>query len=269
MDNATPLDTAHARMQGAPDDGASRLQYYERLAEAELYLMLDHDPTDDRIVPTVFPVDGGNFALVFDTAERLAEFSDKITPYAAMSGRKIAALLAGQGIGLGVNLGAAQSSFLIPAQAVDWLAGTLASEPVEVRQQPSEIFAPFGVPEQVLHALDAKLALCAGMAKIAYLAGADYQDAGRAHLLAVIDPLPGAEPAISSAINEALVFCGIEVGSIDVTFLRAHDPVCAKLAKVGLRFDLPVVSKAWSPSNSDAVPGSSPGMDPDAPPRLR
>jgi hypothetical protein len=262
MDNATSLDAAHAHMQGAPDDGAVRLQYYERLAEAELYLMLDHDPTDDRIAPSVFPVEGGNFALVFDTAERLAEFSGDITPYAAMSGRKIASLLAGQGIGLGVNLGVAPSSFLIPTQAVDWLAKTLASEPVVMRQQPSEVFAPSGVPEQVLRALDAKLALCAGMAKIAYLAGADYQDAGRAHLLAVIDPLPGAEPAISSAINEALVFCGIEAGSIDVTFLRAHDPVCAKLAKVGLRFDLPVIEETRDPVGA-------PGMNPDAPPRLR
>jgi hypothetical protein len=39
--------------------------------------------------------------------------------------------------------------------------------------------------------------------------------------------------------------------------------VAARLARVGLRFDLPEAPK------DDRVPGSAPGMDPDAPPRLR
>jgi hypothetical protein len=48
-----------------------------------------------------------------------------------------------------------------------------------------------------------------------------------------------------------------------VGFFRASEPVCAKLAKAGLRFDLP------QPAKADHVPGSAPGMDPGMPPKLR
>ena len=48
---------------------------------------------------------------------------------------------------------------------------------------------------------------------------------------------------------------------IDVAFFRASDPVMARIAKVGLRFDIPAPDQAQAPS--------APGMDPARPPRLR
>ena len=36
----TPLDLAFAAMQAAPDEDAPRLRFYERLADAELFLLL-------------------------------------------------------------------------------------------------------------------------------------------------------------------------------------------------------------------------------------
>jgi len=259
----TPLDQAHAAMEAAPEDGAARLRFYDRLAGSELFLLLDADPVGDHFRPAIFPAEGQQVALVFDREERLTEFVGGAAPYAALSGRRLAEMLAGQGIGLGVNLGVAPSSILIGADAVDWLAATLAEAPEEVEERPEEITTPAGVPEALLGALDARLATAEGLARMAFLVGAVHAGGRRSHLMAFIDAVPGAEPALARAVGAALTFSGVEAGSLDVAFFRASDPVAARLAKVGLRFDLPEAPKA------DRIPGAAPGMDPDAPPRLR
>ncbi len=260
-DETTPLDRAHALMQAAPEDEAARMRFYERLADGELFLLLAEEATDDEIAPQVFPVDGGTYVLVFDREARLAAFSGRIAPYAALSGRNIAGLLAGQGMGLAVNLGA-PSAILIPEAAVGWLAETLGPAPEEVTEVPEEVSRPTGLPDRLIEALDTKLAQAGGLAKLAYLAGVTYRGGRPSHMLALVDAVPGAEPALAQAVGEALRFSGIEAGVLDVAFFRAADPVCARLARVGLRFDLPQVRTA-------SVPGSAPGMDPSKPPRLR
>ncbi len=262
MTETTPLDAAHAAMEAAPEDDAARLRFYERLADCELFLALDGEPGGDEITPQIFPVDEAQFVLVFDREERLAAFAEGAAPYAVLSGRGLAAMLAGQGIGLAVNPGAA-SSILIPSEAVDWLAATLAEAPQEVEETPEEITAPAGLPDVLIGALDTKLATATGLALSAYLVGVTYGGGRRSHMLAFVDPVPGAEPALARAAGEALTFSGIEAGVIDVGFFRASDPICAKLAKAGLRFDLP------KPEAPTRVPGSAPGMDPETPPKLR
>ena len=52
-------------------------------------------------------------------------------------------------------------------------------------------------------------------------------------------------------------------GVMDVLFLQASDPMAARLARVGLRFDLPV------PDRPTPQAPSAPGMDPSKPPKLR
>ena len=143
-DETTPLDRAHALMQAAPEDEAARMRFYERLADGELFLLLAEEATDDEIAPQVFPVDGGTYVLVFDREARLAAFSGRIAPYAALSGRNIAGLLTGQGVGLAVNLGA-PSAILIPEAAVGWLAETLGPAPEEVTEVPEEVSRPTGL----------------------------------------------------------------------------------------------------------------------------
>lgn len=259
----TPLDHAHAAMEAAPADDAARLQFYDRLAGSELFLLLEDEAEGDRIRPQVFPVEGQDFVLVFDREERLTDFVGGQAPYAALSGRRLAEMLAGQGIGLALNPEVAPSSILIEAGSVDWLAATLAEAPEEVEERAQEITAPTGLPEAVLMALDARLAAAEGMARMAYLVGTVYAGGRRGHLLAFVEPLPGAEPALARAVAAALTFSGIEAGSLDVGFFRAADPVAARLARVGLRFDLPEAPKA------EPLAGTAPGMNPDAPPRLR
>ncbi|WP_108484250.1 SseB family protein [Oceaniglobus ichthyenteri] len=255
----TPLDHAHAAMEAGGD--SERLAFYERLADGELFMMLDAEPEGDQIAPAIFDTGEGRFVLVFDREARLAQFAGQITPYAALSGRVIAAMLAGQGLGLALNPDVAPSSFLVPADGIAWLAETLAETPNEVEARPREITVPHGLPEVLLRALDAKLATASGMARMAYLVGAQYETTS-SHLLAFIDPAPGAEPALARATGEALTFSGIEAGVLDVGFFSASDPFAARLARVGLRFDLPEVEIS-------STPGANPGMDPAKPPKLR
>lgn len=261
MSEQTPLDLAHAAMEAAPHDDSMRLAFYERLADAELYLLLLREPEGGAIDPRVFETSEGQFVLVFDRAERLAEFAEGEAPYAALSGRVLVAMLAGQGTGLALNPGVAPSSFLATPMVVDWLTETLAEAPDEAFARPVEVAPPGDLPEKLLSSLDAKLATATGLASMAYLARATFDTGGTTHLLAFIGTAPGAEGALARAVREALVFSGLEAGALDVTFLDAADPISARLARVGLRFDLPRFEATPAPS--------APGRDPDRPPKLR
>ncbi|MEO1641068.1 MAG: SseB family protein [Pseudomonadota bacterium] len=257
----TDLDRAHAVMEAAPDDDTVRLQFYERLADTELFMLLGAEAAGDQVEPELFEIEGQRFALVFDREERLSDFVGRAAPYAGVPGRGLAQMLEGKGIGLALNLEVAPSAMLIPAEAVDWLVATLGNAPAETEARLTEINAPRGLPEAVVTGLDRKLAIAAGLAKAAYLAGAVYEDGVNGHVLAFVDAAEGAEKALASAASEALTFSGIEAGMMDVLFVRASDPLAAHLAKVGLRFDLP------EPATPEA-PGA-PGMNPEKPPKLR
>ena len=208
MTELTPLDLAHAAMEAAPKDDTARLRFFERLADSELFILLDKEPEGERISPQVFDTGEGQFVLVFDRQERLAQFADRIVPYAALSGRVIAQMLAGQGIGLGVNLEVAPSSILIPEAAMGWLAETLSHAPGEVEASISEVRPPKGLPEVLLTALDAKLATAAGLAQTAYLAAVTYESGGSGHLLAFIGTTEGAEAALAKASRRGIDLFG-------------------------------------------------------------
>lgn len=259
-DLVTLLDAAHAAVSADPENEALRLRFYERLADGEMILLLEREAAGGKVEPKVFDIEGGPVVLVFDREDRLAAFTGGIAPYAALPGRVIAGMLKGQGIGLGVNLGVAPSSMLLPAEAMDWLAMALEGGPEATEAVPERFLAP-SVPEAVVTSLDAKLAKAAGLATAAVLAGVIYKGGRRGHLLAVLDAASGAEAALAGAVREALVFSGVEAGEIDVVFLASGDAVAEAAVRVGLRFDLPV-------PETPAAPGA-PGMDPSRPPKLR
>lgn len=259
----TPIDQAHAAMEAAPEDDTARLRFYERIADAELFLLLEAEPEGEVIKPRIFPVEDAHFVLAFDREERLSAFAGAAAPYAALPGRVAAGLLDAQGLGLGLNLEVAPSAILLPPEAVGWLAGTLAERPEQVEARPEELTPPHGLPERVVTALDTKLALAAGLARSAYLVGVRYAGGRPGHMLAIMAAVPGAEEALARAVGEALVFSGLEAGEIDVAFFDLSDPIAARLAKVGLRFDLP------EPARAEVVKATPPGMDPARPPRLR
>lgn len=263
MTEETQIDRAHARMQADPEDDTARLAFYERLGDAELFLLLEEEPQRDAVTPRVFDLGDARVVLVFDREERLSAFVGHPSPYAALSGRAVVTLLANAGLGLALNPEVAPSSFVLPVDGMRWLSEMLRNAPTEISTGIAEVLPPTGLPERMLEALDAKLATAGGLARLAYLAAARYRDGGRGHLLGVVDPIDGAEPAIAQAVSEALTFSGIEAGALDVVFLAARDEMAARLARVGLRFDLPepVVEPPPTPS--------PPGSDPARPPILR
>lgn len=257
----TALDAAHKGMQANPDDDRARLTFYERLADSELFMLLEKEVEDDLLEPRLFETEDLRLVLVFDREHRLNAFAEGAAPYAALSGRSLANLLEGQSIGVGVNLGVAPSSIIIPPSAVTWLKKTLGDGPQEVVDTPEEIGAPAGLPERLIIGIDTKLAQAAGLAQSAYLTAVTYRSGRRSHMLAFINALPESEHSLASATREALVFSGLDAGEIDVAFFRSSDPIAAKLAKTGLRFDLPEAV--------NAIPPVAPGMDPDVPPHLK
>jgi hypothetical protein len=261
MMDDTRLDTVHAAMEAAPEDAQARLQFYETLAASELYLMLRAEAHGDQIDPEVFDLGGQPFVLVFDREERLAQFAGRAVPYAALTGRSIATVLAGQGIGLGVNLDVAPSAILLPPEAVAWLAETLSEKPSEIEATPQTFSAPKGLPEALLVALDARLATMTGLARLAYLVGVTYESGAQGHLLGFVGADPSAEGALARAVSEVLIFSGLEAAALDVAFFEASDPVAARLASCGLRFDLP--------EPPERAPRAAPGSDPERPPKLR
>ena len=244
-------------------DEDNRLQFYERLADGEMFVLLEEEAEGENLSPRVFPLQDGPVVLVFDLEERLAEFAGGIAPYAALPGRVIAQQLAGQGVGLGINLGVAPSAMVLPPEAVDWLATMLLAGPEEVEALPETFHAPKGLPERLVAGLDAKLARAGGLAGAALLAGVTYRGGRRGHMLAFVDAVEGAQDALARAAAEALAFSGVEAGEMDVAFLAGDDPTTAAMARVALRFDLP------EPVRAEPAAPAAPGSDPAKPPKLR
>ena len=260
MTEQTPLDVAHAAMEAAPDDAAARLRFYERVADVELFLLLEAEPEGDQINPVLLE---DAHVLVFDRAARLAAYVGKPAPYVALSGRAIASMLEGQPLGLAINLGVAPSEIILPPEALDWLRDTLDHAPAQVEARIEAVLPPKSLPETLIAAIDAKLATATAMAAGAFLVAVAYHGGGRGHLLAFVGAIPRAQDALVRAASEALTFSGVEAGAMDVGFFTPSDPVVAKLAKVGLRFDLP------QGEGLQQTPRMPPGSDPSKPPILK
>jgi hypothetical protein len=254
----TPLDAAHAAEAAAPEDDAARLRFHERVLDAELVVPLAAEPRDGAIEPRVHDLSDGRFVLAFDRDDRLAAFLGAPVPFAALSGRSLAALLAERGIGIALNLGA-PSAALLPPASVDWLA-RIAGVAAEQATGRIEALAPPGpVPAALLAGLGAKLAAMADVIEAAFLARARHSGGEERLLLALAGVPEPAQPAVSAAIAEA-VRLAAEGAELDVLFPDAGSALLAAAARTGARLALP------PPEDRRPV---APGADPDRPPRLR
>lgn len=250
----TPLMAAQAALD--PEDDASRLRFFGQLAESELVVLLDAEPEGDTVAPRLFELAEGRFVAVFDSEAALAAYAEGAAPYAALPGHVLAGMLAGQGIGLAVNP-QAEAAQLLPPEAVDWLAATLAEGPAEATARPEALHPPADLPAPLLAALDAALARAEGLASAAFLARLVHSGGADGHLLVFLDAAEGARPALARAVGRALTFSGQEGTALDVGFAASGDTLAQRLERVALRFDL-----------APARP-SAPVSDPSRPPRLR
>ncbi len=259
----TQLDDAHAVMMQDEANDEARLSFYSHLADAELFMLLDGDPVDDNVQPRLFDLEDGPVVLAFDLEERLSAFVGGPAPYAALPGRVIAAQLAGKGIGMGLNVGDAPSSVILPADVMDWLTRTLGTKPKQVTAVPQGFSFPWSVSPEATQRLMEKLGVNAGLAEAVLLAEVIYDGGRRGHILAILGAASGAEPALSGAVSEAMVFSGLDLPELDIVFLAPDDPRCKTIEDVGLRLDLP----STGPERTAAA--AIPGRKPDMPPNLR
>jgi hypothetical protein len=254
----TALDTAHAAMEAAPGDDRLRLAFLERLIDAELYILLER-PAEKSLEPQLLELEEGPVVLVFDRETRLAEVAPDGASMAELSGRALVEMLKGAGLGLGLNLGAAPSAFLLPPDGVAWLADLVAARPRLGSKPPAEVRPPEGLSDHLLGALEAKLPTMAGMAQAIGLATGSGAEGSRL-LIAVFGAGLGTESAIATAIGEALNFSGADAGNVDMIFPVPGSEAEARLQRVALCREIPRPEPA-------AEPGP-PGLNPSQPPKL-
>lgn len=264
MSEKTLLDTAHAAMMQNPEDVQLRMSFYSILADIEVFLLLEAEPKAEMIEPQIVEVEGERLVLGFDSAARLSAFTGGPAPYAALSGRIMAQLLATEGAGLALNLEVAPSSIMLPAEAMVWMCDTLKAAPQEAapaakRKGGLAALKSPDIPEVLLHALDAKLSRAAGLANVAYLVAKE--EGGM--MLAILGAKEPAQAPLAKAASEALVFSGLEDTSLDVAFFNDSEALRDQFARAGLRFDVPV------PATPSLQTPAAPGRDPSAPPKLR
>ena len=178
-----------------------------------------------------------------------------------LPGRGLAAMIAGEGIGIALNADL-PSAMLIPPEAVDWLAQTLADGPAEIDGRPHSFHAPMRLPDTLMAALESSLANASGLAAAAWLAGVTYEDRTTGHLIGFVGAAQGTEAALAAMVREALVFSGLAEGWLDVAFLAGDDPALNLLAGVGRALSIPA-PQLQTPQRT------APGGDPNRPPRLR
>ncbi|HEU0221148.1 MAG TPA: SseB family protein [Paracoccaceae bacterium] len=233
------LDAAQAAMEAAPDSEAARRDFWALLAATELWLVLGGEP-EEGLVPLVLRTAEGDLALAFDSEERLAGFVEAPTPWACLSGRRVVAMLAGQGIGLGLNLGAA-AGVILPADALAWAAEMLGQATLQERRRPVRIGPP-RLDEARVRAIDMRLAAMAGMAAEAWLATACYDDGSEAPVLVLTGVAAAAQAGMAAALAEAHRLSGGQ-GVLDIVFPEADSPWLPALRRQGLGFEIPALAE--------------------------
>lgn len=286
-----PLEAARLAMEAEAENEGLRRGFLARLAETEMFLLMQEeagaDAADPPMSPAVFAVAEGRVVLAFDSEAALAAFTGAPAPYAAMPGRALALWLAGEGVGLGVNLTEAGEGTLLPPEALDWLAEVLGAAPPPQPVEgigPDALGPPPALDPALLPALERALARAGALARGAVLASARYgsedgaEDRTGRLLIAFLDAEAGAEAALSRAVQEALVAARLAAmppggpaqsdpetaeGSVDIAFLPASAPAAERLRAVGLALELP------DPRPAPVAPPAPPGLDPQRPPKLR
>ena len=267
------LRLAEARGDADASD-AARLVYYAALAAQEICVALETSggpAAGDSFAPRTLALGGGPVVLAFDDEAYLAAFAPEGAEFVMLAGRDLMQAMAGQGLGLGMNLASPQRAYLLDAAGVDWLAALVsmpAPRPRNASQIAQQVLAPpDGVPGMLAALLVMRLALWPGAIQAAVLLRADAQV-----VLVVIGVAPATQPALAHNLAEAARFAGFSPqGSAEGTapdfaqvFVDADDPLAAKACAIGRA--LPVAPAAPSASHH---PGAAPGLDPDRPPNLR
>ena len=257
--NDTALDLAFVAMADAPEDDAARIKYLHTLADTELIVHLKDQPDGEQITPETLTRGAETYVVAFDGFERLVEHSGDAAEYAALPGRKLSEMLAGQGIGVAVNPGQ-MGAYLVSANVLDWLNTALDQYPTHYGEGIGEVLPIAAGSEVVIRAVEAKLAPAAGLVAGAVVARTRDDDGTLSNFVAFLDAVPGTEAALAGAVNEAVVFAGSEDNWI-VGHFRVGTEIARRLTAVGRAVEFPVEPAPQPPKPT--------GSDPSKPPILR
>jgi len=165
----TPLERTIVMLQAAPEDPARFSAVLERLCDAEVFLALEAEASDENVTPKTVERGGQSYVAIFDTELRLAEAVGGTADYLSVSGRALVQMLVGQDTGIALNPGASAIGYLFERETLDWLARSLDERPNEMDQSIAEITAPPALSPKALEALSVKLTAAQGLAEFACL----------------------------------------------------------------------------------------------------
>lgn len=267
MSADTRLDAVFVSAMAAKEESAMAA-FYDALAATMLYMPIEGDPESDSAAPMALELEGGPTVLVFDTEERLAEFVEKPTGYAAAPGRTVIEMAARAGAQIGVNLGPSPSATLLPADVVAWIAEALTT-PVEIQDLSQVLLSPPQAPDiALLQALAERLAEFSDVVAEAWLVAAETGEGGPG-LALILSPQPGVATddgglaeALAEGIARAVQHATPGERPPDLALVDDGARPLAVARRVGI--GLHAVVEEAAPAEPKA-----PGSDPAKPPKLR
>ena len=230
-------------MSRNPENNDARLNYYGVLADTNLFLLLEQEPSNEILEPKFIQLEGNNFALAFDSEENLSEFYGDAAAFAEVTGRVLAKMLLEEKIGLGINLGVSEGELLLPWEIIEWFVNVLDEAPNLVQITPKKFLRAEAFPEILVKALQEKLMPAVGLFDEIWICAAEYNEDETSHLICLMGVQNSAQQAIVKSINELLSFTNIDLGNIDVAHFSYDDEVCAKIREIGIKLEFPKVNK--------------------------
>jgi len=230
-------------MSRNPENNDARLNYYGVLADTNLFLLLEQEPSNEILEPKFIQLEGKNFALAFDSEESLAEFYGEAAAFAEVTGRVLAKMLLEEKIGLGINLGVYEGELLLPWEIIEWFVNVLDEAPNLVQNTPKKFLRAEAFPEVLFKALQEKLMPAVGLFDEIWICAVEYNEDETSHLICLMGVQNSAQQAIVKSINEVLSFTNIDLGNIDVAHFSYDDEVCTKIREIGIKLEFPKVNK--------------------------
>ena len=247
----------------SPENQPTRMRFFNAFLDSELCLLLNEEADEETISPIVAYCKGIEHVLVFTSEDYLAEYSKKVAPYAALSGRVIVDMLARANLGIAFNFAMPSSELVLTAGEITWLNEIVTETPYTHEVRP-KVFFPLGEESEKLKSiLIEKLLSAAELAASFWLVGVEYDDQSQGVLLIILDARKGAEAPLAKAAMEAVAFSGLENLTFDVSFLKGQEKLVETVKRQGHPLLFPE-RPARTLSLSSIL-----GCDPSKPPQLR
>ena len=240
------LNKAFEEMAQNPENNDARLNYYGVLADANLVLLLEQEPSNEILEPKFIQLEGKNFALAFDSEESLSEFYGETAAFAQITGRVLAKMLLEENIGLGINLGVSEGELLLPYSVIEWFVSVLEETPDVVQNSPKKFLSANAFPEIMLKVLQEKLEPAVGLFDEIWICGVEYDEDEFSNLICLIGAQKPAEQAMIKSIKEVLSFSDINLGNTDVAQFNYDDEACSIIREIGIKLEFPQVPKLKS-----------------------